>query len=75
MSDLVSHGISSARANHALIAIHVVVHYVFDNWLEGFLVYHVEVDFIICSDLYSGVAFHEVNKASFFAMKNTTSRF
>ena len=44
------------RSKHHLVAIHVVKHYVFKRWLEGFFVNKIKVYLKICRNLDSNIS-------------------
>jgi hypothetical protein len=51
--------------NHHLETIHVIVHNVFENWLECLFVYQEKVNFVLGADLDTDIALYKINKASY----------
>ena len=54
--------IEISRACHHLAATHEVVHTVFKSREQSFFINEVKIDYFVCGDLYSLVAFDIVNK-------------
>ena len=51
-------------AKHHLRAVHEIEHHVLQYWLQGFSVYHVKVDALICGNLDPDVTFDVVDEPS-----------
>jgi hypothetical protein len=60
---LISHTKLNSLAKHGLIAIHVIVHHIFELGEQGAGIDEIEVNLVICCDLNSNVSFDEEQKA------------
>ena len=63
---LVGNTIPDSLSEHALGALHVVIHEVLQLWLEGLFVYQVEVDVFLSRHLDPDVSLDVVNETSHF---------
>lgn len=63
---LVSYSVLHLAPEHHLTALHVVVHHILKIRHQSFCIHYVEIDQVICSDLYPDVPFYEVDEPSHF---------
>jgi hypothetical protein len=60
---LVGDTVSDSFSKHALSALHVVVHDIFQIWFKCFFINQVEVDKIFSGDLDSNISFNKVDES------------
>lgn len=63
---LVRYTIPDFTSNHKLIAVHIIVHSIFKDGHEGFLIHKIEVNYICRCNLNSNITFYEVDESPFF---------